>query len=278
MKSIFDQVSAQCSEITTKAYTHSFGWGIRCLHKRYRQPVYAIYSFFRLGDEIVDSFHGYPQAKLLAQFKADTYQAIAEKISLNPILNTFQQVVHIHQVDVALINAFFDSMEMDLTYQQHTSASLEKYLLGSSEIVGLMCLQVFCQEDKQQYLRLKPYAMRLGTALQKVNFLRDLATDYQKLGRTYFPHTNFEQFSDAEKRQIERDIATDFDEALIGIKLLPKKARLGVYLAYRYYKALFHKICRVPSSKLLQQRIRIPDHRKYTLALQAVLCHYLNQL
>ena len=278
MKSIFDQVSAQCSKVTTRAYTHSFALGIKCLHKQYQQPIYAIYGFFRLGDEIVDSFQGYPQAKLLAQYKADTYQAIADKISLNPILNTFQQVVHAYQVDTKLIDLFFESMKMDLTQQQHTQASLEKYLLGSSEIVGLMCLQVFCQGDKQQYLRLKPYAMRLGKALQKVNFLRDLATDYKRLGRTYFPHINFERFSNAEKRKIEQDIAADFQEALMGIKLLPRGVKFGIYLAYKYYKALFGKICRVPSNKLLQQRIRIPNYRKYAMALQAVFRYNLNQL
>jgi len=278
MKSIYDRVSAQCSRAVTHAYTNSFSLAIKCLHKQYHQPIYAVYGFFRLGDEIVDSFQGYPKAALLEKYRADTYQAIQDKISLNPVLNAFQQVVHDYQLDTALIELFFDSMAMDLTQQTHTQASLEKYLLGSSEIVGLMCLQIFCQGDKQRYLQLKPYAMRLGKALQKVNFLRDLDSDYKRLGRTYFPHVDFEQFGNAEKRKIEQDIAADFQQALVGIKLLPIGARFGVYLAYKYYKTLFQKVCKVPSHKLLQQRIRIPNYRKYVLAIQAGLKYSLNQL
>ncbi|MEM7055422.1 MAG: squalene/phytoene synthase family protein [Bacteroidota bacterium] len=277
-KNIYDLVSAQCSRAIARAYTTSFALGIKCLHKQYHQPIYAIYSFFRLGDEIVDSFQAYPRATLLKKYKVDTYQAIADRISLNPVLNAFQHVVHDYQIGTELIDLFFDSMEMDLTQQTHTQASLEKYLLGSSEVVGLMCLQVFCKGDKQQYIQLKPYAIRLGKALQKVNFLRDLDTDYKKLGRTYFPHIDFEQFSDAEKRKIEQDIAIDFQEALIGIKLLPIGAKFGVYIAYKYYKALFRKICSVPSSRLLQQRIRLPSYRKYAIALQARLRYSLNYL
>lgn len=276
MKSIYDRVSAQCSKTTTEAYTTSFALGIKCLPKKYQQPIYAIYSFFRLGDEIVDSFQGYPQAKLLAQYKADAYQAIKDRISLNPFLNTFQDIVHTYQIDTELIDLFFDSMEMDLIQHAHTQASLDKYLLGSSEVVGLMCLQVFCQGNNQEYSQRKPYAMRLGKALQKVNFLRDLDADYKKLGRTYFPKINFDQFSNTQKRQIEQDIASDFREALIGIRLLPREARFGVYIAYQYYQALFRKICNIPRSQLLRQRIRIPNYSKYAIALQAGLRYKLN--
>jgi phytoene/squalene synthetase len=278
MQIIYDQLAGELSKVITRTYSHSFSLGINLLAKPYRQAIYSIYAFCRLGDEIVDSFHDHPQRELFAQYKSATKEAIQERLSLNPILHAFQQVYHQYQLDPALLEAFYESMEMDLNQQTHTEASFEKYLLGSSEVVGLMCLQVFCQSDQQHYLQLKPYAMRLGKALQKVNFLRDLKIDYQNLGRTYFPNIDFNHFQEAEKYQIEQDIATDFRSALQGIKLLPTGAKWGVYLAYRYYKALFQKICQTPSSQLLNQRIRLPNYQKYLIALQVGFRYVLNWL
>ena len=267
MKTIYDHTSLSCCKTVTRAYTTSFSLGIKFLHSKFRGPIYAIYSFFRLGDEIVDSFHDYPQAALLQEFQEATYRAIEEKISLNPILNAFQQVVNTYAIDQNLIEAFFASMEMDLTHTQHTQASLEKYLLGSSEIVGLMCLQVFCEKDDAQYQCLKPYAMRLGKAFQKINFLRDLRMDYQLLGRTYFPNIDFEQFTEQEKLRIQEDIADDLAAALEGIRQLPRAAKFGVYLAYVYYRELFDRICKTTTTKLWQQRVRIPNYHKYAMLL-----------
>lgn len=278
MKATYDRVAAACCKITTQAYTNSFALGIRLLHRKFHNAIYAIYGFFRLGDEIVDSFHDYPKAALLQEFQEATHRAIRDKISLNPILNAFQYTVHTYAIDTALIDTFFDSMRMDLTHKSHTLASFQQYLLGSSEVVGLMCLQVFCEKDQQQYEQLKPYAMRLGKALQKVNFLRDLRVDYHMLGRTYFPHINFESLTEASKQQLQEDIAADFAAALVGIKQLPASVRLGVYLAYRYYKSLFNKICRTPISQLLQQRIRIPNYQKYAMLVGAGLRYRFNKL
>jgi phytoene synthase len=278
MQIIYDNLAGQLSKLVTRTYSNSFSLGISLLAKNYRQAIYSIYAFCRLGDEIVDSFHGHPQAELFAQFKAATTQAIQERISLNPILHAFQQTFHRYQLDPALVHAFYESMEMDLTHQTHTQASLEKYLLGSSEVVGLMCLQVFCQGGQQQYLQLKLYAMRLGKALQKLNFLRDVQADYQALGRTYFPNIDFERFQETDKQQIEADITQDLKEALKGIRLLPAGAKWGVYLAYRYYVALLHKISQIKSSQLLRQRIRIPRYQKYWIALQVGFRYLLNWL
>lgn len=278
MKAIYDSVSLACCRTVTSAYTTSFSLGIKFLYPQFRGPIHAIYSFFRLGDEIVDSFQGYPQAALLQEFQATTYRAIEEKISLNPVLNAFQEVVNTYAIDKSLIEAFFASMQMDLTHTQHTPASLEKYLLGSSEIVGLMCLQVFCERDEAQYQRLKPYAMRLGKAFQKINFLRDLRVDYHLLGRTYFPNIDFERFTEEEKQQIQEDIASDLSVALEGIRQLPVAAKFGVYLAYTYYKGLFDKICSTTTTKLWQQRVRIPDYRKYAMLLSTGVRYALNLL
>lgn len=278
MKVIYDRISTQCSKIITQAYTNSFSLGIKCLHPQYHNPIYAIYSFFRLGDEIVDSFHDYPKKKLLEEYKKATYEAIEQKISLNPILNNFQQVVHAYQVEHSLIDIFFDSMAMDLTRRTYTQDTLEKYILGSAEVVGLMCLKIFCENDEEKYRQLKPYAMKLSSAFQKINFLRDLHTDYKQLGRTYFPHINFEQFSDTDKRKIEEEVGEDFKEALIGIKMLPRKVKFGVYLAYKYYKRLLQKIRKTPSSKVLYQRIRIPSYQKYAMIFSVSLRYNLSLL
>ncbi len=278
MKTTYRYVAAQCSKIMTQAYTNSFSLSIKCLPKKYQPPIYAIYGFFRLGDEIVDAFHDYPQKKLLTAFKKDTYTAIEHKISLNPILYNFQQVVHTYQIDHTLIQAFFDSMEMDLNQSTHTQVSFEKYIFGVAEVVGLMCLKIFCKNDITKYLKLKPYAMKLGATLQKVNFLRDIGEDYYQLKRIYFPHINFEAFDDVAKQKIEAEIKADFKEALNGIKMLPKQLRFGIYLAYRYYKKIFEKINKTPVQKIVNQRIRIPSYQKYAMIIYAGIKSKLNIL
>ncbi len=269
MKQLFDELSVECSRITTKKYSTSFSLGILFLHKQMRSPVYAIYGFVRFADEIVDSFHGFDKIYLLADFRKQTYDAIENKISLNPILNSFQEVVHRYNIPLALIEAFLESMEMDLQKKKYNTAEYGKYIYGSAEAVGLMCLCVFTEGDKELYTQLKPNAMKLGAAFQKVNFLRDVKADNLELGRTYFPNVDLTNFSEDEKRKIENDIEKDFKEALKGILQLPLTSRKGVFLAYYYYHILFKKIKQLPPHKILQQRIRISDLEKYLLLLKS---------
>jgi phytoene/squalene synthetase len=276
MKELFDKVSIRCSRLTTQAYSTSFSLGIFCLHKKLRDPVYAIYGFVRFADEIVDTFHDFDKAALLQQFKADTFKAIQEKISLNPILNSFQATVHQFNIDDELINQFLQSMEMDLTEKTYDNRNFEQYILGSAEVVGLMCLKVFCEGDGDMYAKLKPYAMKLGSAFQKINFLRDLRADYVDMGRTYFPDVEMSQFDEACKQKIEESIAEDFYQGYLGIKALPKSARLGVYVAYVYYLALFRKIRNTPSELVLRTRIRIRNRHKARLLAYSFVKHQLN--
>ncbi|MES2689283.1 MAG: phytoene/squalene synthase family protein [Bacteroidota bacterium] len=278
MKALFDDVAVKCSKLTTKAYSTSFSLGIYFLNKRLHNPVYSIYGLVRFADEIVDSFHGYERDYLLRKFKADTYEAIEKGISLNPILNSFQHVVNQYVIGHELIETFFNSMEMDLHDTHHSKTSYEKYILGSAEVVGLMCLHVFTEGDKQLYELLKPSAMKLGAAFQKVNFLRDLKADYETLGRTYFPSVNMNQFNTHTKQQIEAEIEADFKEALAGIKKLPVAAKGGVYLAYVYYRALFNKIKRLPAQHILSQRVRISNAEKFTLMLNSMVQYKFNLL
>jgi phytoene/squalene synthetase len=278
MKYLFDIVSNKCSEITTKAYSTSFSLGIRTLDKKLHNPIYSIYGFVRFADEIVDTFHDYNKEILFMKYKSDTYLAIQEKISLNPILNSFQSVVNSFDIDHSLIETFLNSMEMDLKDQNYDNETYNKYILGSAEVVGLMCLKVFVNGDEMEYEKLKPYAMKLGSAFQKVNFLRDANTDYKILGRTYFPEVNMINFSEEDKLIIENDIAEDFNEALIGIKMLPRTSKAGVYLAYKYYYTLFKKIKKIPSSSVLENRIRIPNTNKFTLLLISMAKHHLKLL
>lgn len=278
MKELFDNVSIATSRITTKSYSTSFSLGIRFLNKRFHNPIYAIYGFVRFADEIVDSFHEYNKADLLRRFREDTYRAIDEKISLNPILNSFQWVVNRYQIDRALIDTFLDSMEMDLRQHQYDQNNYEKYILGSAEVVGLMCLKVFVEGDEEKYASLKYYAMRLGAAFQKINFLRDMQADYKEMGRTYFPNVDLNEFNESVKKEIEIDIEKDFADGLAGIKMLPKSARLGVYVAYVYYSRLLQKIKQVKSSRVMQERIRIPDKNKYALFLGSYIRHSFNLL
>lgn len=271
MKALFDKVSAACSKLTTKAYSTSFSLGIQLLARRFHGPIYGIYGFVRFADEIVDSFHGYPKEALLKDFREQTYRAIHEKISLNPILNSFQQVVHQYNIDQELVDTFLDSMEMDLHQHFYTRSIYEKYILGSAEVVGLMCLKVFTNGDHAMYEQLKYPAMKLGAAFQKVNFLRDVRTDSQELGRHYFPQVNLNNFSCAEKAAIEAEIEADFNEALLGIKALPLSSRKGVYLAYTYYKVLFNKIRNLPPQKIMTARIRVANSHKIGIMLQTML-------
>lgn len=275
-KELFDKVSAKCSRITTRAYSTSFSLGIKCLEKELREPIYAIYGFVRFADEIVDTFHDYNKELLLSRFKTETYQAIKEKISLNPILNSFQKTVNFYGIEPALYDQFLKSMEMDLMNTSYDEKGISEYILGSAEVVGLMSLRVFCKNDKEMYERLKPSAMKLGSAFQKINFLRDLNADYNQMGRTYFPGVDLSHFDESTKKQLEQDIAADFKAGYEGIKQLPKSARFGVYVAYVYYLALFEKIKNTPSSTVLTKRIRVRNRRKLSILAYSYVRHQLN--
>ena len=276
MKSIFDNVSYKCSKLTTKSYSTSFSLGIRFLNKELRNAIYGIYGFVRFADEIVDTFHEYDKKELLDRFKKDTHLAIKEKISLNPILNSFQAVVNEFKIEMELIDTFLRSMEMDLDKSAYSREGYDEYILGSAEVVGLMCLRVFCNKNETLYFELKPDAMRLGAAYQKVNFLRDIKADFDGLGRSYFPDVSLQHFSIAEKQKIEEEIREDFHRGYLGIKGLPKNARFGVYMTYIYYNSLFKKIRNTSPSKILDARIRIPNNKKYALFFTSYLRHQLN--
>ena len=278
MKALFDQVSNQCSKLVTREYSTSFSLGIYFLNRRYHDAIYGIYGFVRLADEIVDSFHDFKKQDLIARFRQDTALAIEEGISLNPILNSFQHAVHKYNIEWELIDTFLKSMEMDLSERVYDRKEFETYILGSAEVVGLMCLRVFTEGNNELYNDLKPAAMKLGSAFQKVNFLRDASNDLNLLGRTYFPNVNLQNFTMLDKKIIEEEIADDFRDALIGIKKLPMGARRGVYLAYLYYFKLFVKIKNVPPSKILKQRIRIRNSRKMTIMFDSLLRHQFNLL
>lgn len=278
MKSRFDKVAIACSKLTTVTYSTSFSLGIRFLSRKIHAPIYAIYGYVRFADEIVDSFHGYDKAALLEAFTRDTWLAIEQRISLNPILNSFQETVHRYDIDHELIRVFLASMEMDLHKREYDRTQYEQYIVGSAEVVGLMCLHVFTNGDKSQFEMLKPYAMRLGAAFQKVNFLRDMKDDYIKLGRTYFPSIEMKDFTEAEKCAIESDIEYDFTVALQGIKQLPSSSKAGVYLAYYYYYKLFRKIKNCPPHRILQSRIRINNAHKLGLLVQSMVRYQINLL
>ncbi len=275
---LFQQLSQQCSKATTKEYSTSFYSAIKLLHHDLRVPIFNIYGFVRFADEIVDTFHEYDKATLLAEFKKETYLALERGISLNPILHSFQITVNQYQVAPDLIAAFFKSMEMDLTNATYTTEGYKEYIYGSAEVVGLMCLYIFCEGNQEQYNKLKPYAQSLGAAFQKVNFLRDVKADYQQLSRTYFPGVDFNHFTPRMKQEIEDEIAADFANAYQGILMLPVKARFGVYVAYKYYLSLFKKIKHSNASNILEQRIRIPNYRKLFIVAKAGLRAQFNIL
>lgn len=265
--------------MVTKSYSTSFSLGIMLLDRSMHTPIYAIYGFVRFADEIVDTFHDYDKKYLLDDFKRQTYDAIERKISLNPILNSFQQTVNDYNIDHELIDTFLNSMEMDIDPAESYSQKLyEKYILGSAEVVGLMCLKVFCSGDQALYDMLKFEAMKLGSAFQKINFLRDLKADYYHLGRVYFPGVDMAEFDDTIKAEIEHDIEKDFHTGYEGILKLPKKARFGVYVAYVYYYALFQRIKATPADVILEKRIRISNRNKYGLLVSSYLKHSFNLL
>ncbi len=278
MKELFDMISRKSSKMTTVAYSTSFSLGIRFFSKRFHDPIYGVYGFVRFADEIVDSFHGFDKKKLLHRFSTDTYTAIEEKISLNPILNNFQHVVNQYKIESELIDLFLKSMEMDLEEVEYDQQKYEAYILGSAEVVGLMCLRVFCEGDEQKYDELKPSAMRLGSAFQKINFLRDLKADFKDLGRSYFPGIDMKNWNDSTKAAIEEDIEKDFADGLAGIRKLPDGARFGVYVAYIYFYELLLKIRKVKAGSLLKERVRVPNARKYTLLLTAYYRNITNSI
>ncbi len=276
MMQLFHDVSQMCSRITTERYSTSFSSAIRLLNDELRQPIHNIYGFVRFADEIVDTFHSHDKIALLSEFKKDTYESISRGISLNPILNSFQLTVNAYKIDHALIEAFFNSMEMDLDRTNHNNNSYGAYIYGSAEVVGLMCLYVFLEGDLNKYEQLKPHAQSLGAAFQKVNFLRDLKADYSGLNRTYFPGLDFSNFTDQQKQQIEEDIQKDFEHAYAGILQLPGKARFGVYVAYKYYLSLFKKIKKLKPVTILNERVRIPNYTKAMILVRAGVRNQLN--
>jgi 15-cis-phytoene synthase len=269
MIQLFHKTSETCSRIVTESYSTSFSSAIQMLHKDLRGPVHNIYGFVRFADEIVDTFHDHDKATLLQQFKDETYAAIERRISLNPILHSFQRTVNEYNIDIRLVDAFFRSMEMDLNNKAYDREGYQEYIYGSAEVVGLMCLYVFCEGNKNLYTGLEDGARSLGAAFQKVNFLRDIKADYTGLSRIYFPGCDFNNFTEADKRNIEADIQDDFREACNAISKLPLKARFGVYVAYKYYLSLFKKIKGMKPARVLEARIRIPNYRKAMIIFRA---------
>lgn len=271
MLSLYNQTCLECSSLITRRYSTSFSMGIRVFDKKFRSPIYAIYGFVRFADEIVDTFHDFPKKELLDKFRRDTYEAIESGISLNPVLHSFQNVVNKYSIEKELIDAFLDSMEMDLNVYAYEDNLYQKYIYGSAEVVGLMCLRVFVNGDDNMYKHLYASARSLGSAFQKINFLRDIKSDFDERGRVYFPGVDFRSFSIGDKLQIESDIKKDFDDALVGITQLPQGVRFGVYLAYKYYTKLFQKIKSASPAKVKEERIRVNDSRKVVLIFSSAV-------
>jgi phytoene synthase len=278
MVKLFHTTSENCSRIVTENYSTSFSSAIHMLHKDLRKPVFNIYGFVRFADEIVDTFHDHDKDLLLQEFKKETYEAIERGISMNPILNSFQLTVNEFNIDHKLIDAFFHSMEMDLNKTTYDCEGYKEYIYGSAEVVGLMCLYVFCEGKKEMYDELESSARSLGAAFQKVNFLRDIKADFNGLSRVYFPGCDFNNFTEQDKRQIEEDIQNDFKEAYDGIIRLPLKARFGVYVAYKYYLSLFRKIKGMKPARVLEERIRIPNYRKAMIIFRAGVKNQLRMI
>ena len=274
----YENTSFRCSRVVTRTYSTSFSLGVMMLHSSLRDAIYSIYGFVRLADEIVDTFHEFNKAELLKRFEADFYRAMDEGISLNPILNAFQQTVKKYSIDNQLIQAFLSSMKSDLTKKEFNNEEIKKYIFGSADVVGLMCLKVFTGGNNERYEELKPFAIKLGSAFQKVNFLRDLNQDKNFLQRVYFPELNHHSLDTETKNKIISDIESDFAEALKGIKKLPNTSKAGVYTAFLYYRALLQKINKTPPSEMVSARIRISNARKTGLLLVAWICVKLNVL
>ncbi|MEJ7626524.1 MAG: phytoene/squalene synthase family protein [Ferruginibacter sp.] len=272
----FHDLSSNCSRITTSQYSTSFNSAIRLLHKDLQSHIHNIYGLVRLADEIVDSFHDHNKEQLLSEFKLETYKALDRGISLNPILHSFQITSYKYDIDRELVDAFFNSMEADLSIRSYNAEGYKEYIYGSAEVVGLMCLYVFCEGNKTMYENLRPYAQALGAAFQKVNFLRDISQDHEILHRFYFPGVDFNNFTADKKREVELDIKNDFQIAAKGIAMLPVKAKFGVYVAYKYYLSLFNKIKNSGSVKVIESRIRIPNYSKALILINAGIRNQLN--
>ena len=271
MKHIFDNFSYKASKLVTNQYSTSFSFSTRLLSRSIRPAIYSIYGLVRLADEIVDSFHNYDKKMLLKKLKADYQIAIDDGISLNPILNSFQEVYKKYNFTPELVESFFQSMEMDLEPEIYDEKLYNKYIYGSAEVVGLMCLKVFTKGNEKQYQNLKPSAMKLGSAFQKVNFLRDIEYDNSHLGRTYFPNIDLNKITTRQKNDIIADIETDFNDALVGLKKLDQDSFFGVYIAFKYYKELLNKIKKVNMVKLRKERIRVSNFRKISLILNSLI-------
>ncbi|MEY4833954.1 MAG: Phytoene synthase [Bacteroidota bacterium] len=279
MKALFDTVSFACSVKVTKAYSTSFSSAVKMLAPSIRQDIYNIYGFVRFADEIVDSFHDYNKEVLFEKFENELEDAIQNKISLNPILNSFQHTVNKHNISQDLIDAFMKSMKLDLVKQEYkTTEEYHEYIYGSADVVGLMCLMVFVNGDEKKYEELKASAMKLGSAFQKVNFLRDLKADFEGLNRTYFPNTDLNKLTETSKKEIIEDIEADFKMAYEGILRLPIEAKFGVYTAYRYYKRLLTRLKTTPSTEIKNARIRVPDYQKVELLARCYVKYRLNLL
>ena len=279
MKKLFDQISEECSKNVTNSYSTSFSLATMMLSNSIRQDIYNIYGFVRFADEIVDTFHNYNKKELFRRFVDDLNHSLSEKISLNPILNSFQKTVHKYGIHKELINAFLKSMKLDLNKKNYkTSKEYKDYIYGSADVVGLMCLKVFVSGNESEYKKLKPYAMALGSAFQKVNFLRDLNDDYQKLDRVYFPGIDYSSFDENPKNKIMTDIESDFSKALKGIYMLPNNSKFGVYAAYKYYKRLLIKLKKSSYLKIKEQRIRVPNYQKVDVLARSYVRYRLNIL
>lgn len=277
MKALFDSVSYKCSTHVTKSYSTSFALATKMLSPSIRQDIYNIYGFVRFADEIVDSFHDYDKRYLLDKFQEDLDDALQNKISLNPILNSFQHTVHNYNIPKHLINAFMKSMRLDLDKKVYlTDEEYKEYIYGSADVVGLMCLKVFVKGDVEKYEELKSSAMSLGSAFQKVNFLRDLKADFEELDRTYFPDADLQNLDEASKQKIIKEIEHDFKLGLEGITKLPIEAKFGVFTAYKYYSKLLKKLKRTPSTKIKNARIRIPNYQKMALLAKSYVNYQLN--
>ena len=279
MKKIFDSISKDLSKVVTEKYSTSFSIATKLIDNSIRQDIYNVYGFVRIADEIVDSFHQYPKKEILDSLEEEVYIAINRKISINPILNSFQKTVNKYKIDIKLIEAFLRSMRWDLNKKSYSNKNdYKEYIYGSADSVGLMCLKIFVKGDDILYKDLKKYAMALGSAFQKVNFLRDINTDFETLNRTYFPGVDVNKFDEKSKKNIIEEIEDDFNIALKGIILLPNEARFGVYTAYKYYMKLLEKLKKTPSLKIKDARIRVPNYQKAYILINCYLKYNLNLL
>lgn len=277
MRQLFDQVAFECSQKVTSGYSTSFSSAVRMLAPSIRPAIHSIYGFVRFADEVVDTFHEHDKKMLLDKFEWDFYETLDLGISLNPILHSFAQTIREYKIDLSLVDAFMKSMRMDLEKKEYeTKEEYEEYIYGSADVVGLMCLKVFVNGDDEAYERLKPTAMKLGSAFQKVNFLRDLKNDAELLERSYFPDVDLKNLTPEAKAMIVAEIEADFEAAYEGIKQLPSTSKFGVYTAYRYYKQLLIKLQQTPSNKIMETRIRVNDAHKYSLLLQSYFNIKLN--